>query len=52
MATIAGNPSRTLPRMGAMIRDYYGVTHLSHGNYIAMISGQGANLQEQLESSQ
>ena len=41
--------ARTLPANGAMIRGYYGVTHLSHGNYTAMISGQGNNLQSQLD---
>jgi hypothetical protein len=34
---------------GALIRNYYGVVHLSHGNYVAMVSGQGANLQEQTD---
>ncbi len=34
---------RTLPAMGALVPNYYGVTHLSLGNYIALISGQGSN---------
>jgi hypothetical protein len=41
--------ARTLPSKGALIRNYYGVVHLSHGNYVAMVSGQGANLQEQTD---
>jgi len=33
----------TLPQMGALIPNYYGVTHQSNANYVAMVSGQGAN---------
>jgi len=41
--------SRTLPGQGAFIPDYYGVTHLSLGNYVALVSGQGANPQTQAD---
>jgi hypothetical protein len=49
----AGSPapylSQTLPSQGAFIPEYYGVTHLSLGNYIAMVSGQGSNVQTQAD---
>jgi phosphatidylinositol-3-phosphatase len=35
--------SLTLPSMGALLPNYYGVTHESLGNYLALISGQGSN---------
>lgn len=35
--------SQELPRQGALIEQYYGIGHVSLGNYIAMISGQGLN---------
>jgi phosphatidylinositol-3-phosphatase len=35
--------SQSLPSMGALLPNYYGVTHLSLGNYIALVSGQGSN---------
>ena len=35
--------SQTLPAMGALLPNYYGVTHVSLGNYIALVSGQGSN---------
>jgi hypothetical protein len=35
--------SQTLPSMGALLPNYYGVTHQSLGNYIALVSGQGSN---------
>ncbi len=35
--------SQTLPDLGALVPNYYGVTHVSLGNYIALISGQGSN---------
>jgi phosphatidylinositol-3-phosphatase len=35
--------SQTLPDMGALVPNYYGVTHVSLGNYIALVSGQGSN---------
>jgi phosphatidylinositol-3-phosphatase len=49
----AGSPapylSQTLPSQGAFIPEYYGVTHLSLGNYIAMVSGQGSNVETQAD---
>src|SRR5919197_4396531 len=39
--------SQTLPSQGAFIPSYYGVTHLSLGNYVAMVSGQGSNIETQ-----
>ena len=41
--------AQTLPRMGALVPNYYGVTHESLGNYIAMVSGQGSNPQTQID---
>ncbi len=48
---LSGAPylSLTLPSMGALIPNYYGVTHLSLGNYIALLSGQGSNPLTQLD---
>lgn len=34
--------AHTLPARGALLRQYFGTTHFSLGNYIAMISGQAA----------
>src|SRR5579884_3104580 len=48
-----GNPAadpylaRTLPSEGALLRDYYGTGHVSNDNYIAMVSGQAPNPQNQ-----
>lgn len=39
--------SSVLPTRGALLPNYYGVTHESLGNYIALISGQGSNLATQ-----
>ncbi len=39
--------SKTLPAQGQFLPNYYGVTHLSLGNYIALVSGQGSNAQTQ-----
>lgn len=41
----SGSPylSLVLPSMGALVPNYYGVAHASLPNYIAMVSGQGAN---------
>jgi phosphatidylinositol-3-phosphatase len=39
--------SKTLTSMGALIPGYYGIGHLSLGNYIAMVSGQAPNPQTQ-----
>jgi hypothetical protein len=48
-----GNPSadpflaRTLPRMGALLENYYAIGHSSAANYIAQISGQAPDLATQ-----
>lgn len=48
-----GDPSadpylaQTLVSEGAYLPDYYGTGHVSNDNYVAMISGQGANPQNQ-----
>ena len=39
--------SRDLPGQGNLLSQYYGTTHLSLGNYIAMLSGQPSNVQTQ-----
>jgi phosphatidylinositol-3-phosphatase len=39
--------SRDLPAQGALLTQYYGTTHLSLGNYIAMLSGQPSNPETQ-----
>jgi phosphatidylinositol-3-phosphatase len=39
--------ARTLPAQGSLLPNYYAVTHLSLGNYIALVSGQGSNLATQ-----
>jgi hypothetical protein len=39
--------SKTLPAQGQFLPNYYAVTHLSLGNYIALVSGQGSNPQTQ-----
>ena len=41
--------SKTLPTQGAYVPEYYGVTHESLGNYVAMVSGQGANVETQAD---
>jgi hypothetical protein len=41
--------SQRLPAKGAFIPEYYGVTHLSLGNYLAVVSGQGSNPQIQAD---
>src|SRR5437867_1027867 len=41
--------SQSLPSRGAFLPDYYGVTHLSLGNYVALVSGQGSNPQTQAD---
>jgi hypothetical protein len=41
--------SQTLRSKGVFIPRYYGVTHLSLGNYIALVSGQGSNPQTQAD---
>ena len=41
--------SQTLPAKGAFIPEYYGITHLSLGNYTGFVSGQGSNPQIQAD---
>jgi phosphatidylinositol-3-phosphatase len=41
--------SKTLPTQGAYVPEYYGVTHESLGNYVAMVSGQGSNPETQAD---
>jgi hypothetical protein len=47
--TAAPYLARTLTAKGAFVPNYYGVTHLSLGNYIALVSGQGSNVQTQAD---
>lgn len=42
-ATTAPYLAKTLPAMGALLKNYYGTGHVSLDNYISLISGQGAN---------
>lgn len=51
-----GNPSppadqvyldRTLPSQGVLLTRYYGIGHNSNDNYIAMVSGQAPNIENQ-----
>ena len=39
--------AETLPRQGALLSQYYATGHVSNDNYIAMVSGQGPNPQNQ-----
>jgi phosphatidylinositol-3-phosphatase len=39
----------TLPAQGALLENYYGIGHESNDNYIALVSGQPPNLQNQLD---
>jgi hypothetical protein len=41
--------ARELPARGALLPNYHAVTHLSLGNYLALISGQGSNLDTQAD---
>ena len=41
--------SQTLPRKGAFLPEYYAVTHLSLGNYVGFVSGQGSNPETQAD---
>ena len=41
--------SQTLTAEGQFLPNYYGVTHESLGNYIAMVSGQGSNVMTQAD---
>jgi hypothetical protein len=48
-ATKAPYLARTLVARGVLLRQYFGTGHVSVGNYIAMISGQAATPQTQLD---
>ena len=39
--------AQTLPAAGVLLQNYYGIGHESNDNYIAMISGQGPNIDTQ-----
>jgi hypothetical protein len=39
----------TLPRMGALLENYYGIGHASAANYIAEVSGRGPSLATQAD---
>ena len=41
--------ARTLTARGQFLPNYYAVTHLSLGNYIALVSGQGASPETQID---
>jgi hypothetical protein len=41
--------SKTLPSKGVLLTNYYGTSHVSLGNYIAMISGQAADNDTRLD---
>lgn len=41
--------AETLPSQGVLLTNYYGIGHASADNYIAMISGQGPNVQTQTD---
>ncbi len=41
--------ARTLPRMGALLENYYGIGHASAANYVAEVSGQAPSLGTQAD---
>src|SRR6516165_11782306 len=41
--------ARTLPRMGALLENYYAIGHSSAANYVAEISGQAPNIATQID---
>jgi phosphatidylinositol-3-phosphatase len=41
--------AKTLPRMGALLENYYAIGHASAGNYIAQVSGQAPDLGTQAD---
>ena len=41
--------ARTLPRMGALLEDYYAIGHASADNYVAEVSGQAPSLGSQVD---
>lgn len=40
---------RTLPAQGALLKNYFGIGHMSLDNYVALVSGQAPNEQTQLD---
>ena len=48
-ASPAGYLARRLPAKGEFLPNYYAVAHNSNPNYLAMISGQGPNIQTQAD---
>ena len=40
---------KALPQQGALVLNYYGISHESLGNYLALISGQAPNKQSTLD---
>lgn len=47
--TAAPYLGKTLPAQGLLLENYYATSHASLGNYISLISGQGANAQTQAD---
>ena len=49
--TPAADPylARTLPRMGALLENYYAIGHSSADNYIAQVSGQAPDIATQID---
>jgi hypothetical protein len=41
--------AKTLPRMGALLENYYAIGHASADNYIAQVSGQAPDLGTQAD---
>ena len=41
--------ARTLPRMGALLENYYGIGHSSAANYVAQVSGQAPDIATQID---
>ena len=41
--------ARTLPRMGALLENYYAIGHSSAANYVAQVSGQAPDLGTQAD---
>ncbi len=41
--------ARTLPRMGALLENYYAIGHASAANYVAQVSGQAPSLGTQAD---
>jgi hypothetical protein len=57
-AATFGNPSadpylaQALPAQGALLENYYGIGHVSNPNYVALVSGQPPNGQNQADCPQ